>query len=186
MCETERERGRGRRETKRITKGRRRRETDRQTETETQRGTERERERERKRKKALRERGGRDRQRETESERERETETETARSRERKRERERVREGGRARKKNNVRHILCYKMYNTLHGMKHHTQSQSTFTFCLIRPYQPFNQTRTSTIHNQTTFSLSLYIYIVIFHTAHRATGSSSLVVYSKQYRISV
>ena len=26
---------------------------------------------------------------------------------------------------------------------------------------------------------------IVIFHTAHRATGSSSLVVYSKQYRIS-
>ena len=32
-------------------------------------------------------------------------------------------------------------MYKTLHGMKHHTQSQSTFTFCLIKSYQPFNQT---------------------------------------------
>ena len=43
--------------------------------------------------------------------------------------------------------------------MKHHTQSQSTFSFYLIKPYQPFNQTRTSTTHNQTTFSLSFYIY---------------------------
>ena len=32
----------------------------------------------------------------------------------------------------------------------------------------------------------SVSISIVIFHTAHRATGSSSFVVYSKQYRISV
>ena len=32
----------------------------------------------------------------------------------------------------------------------------------------------------------SVSISIVIFHTAHRATGSSSLVVYPKQYRISV
>ena len=31
----------------------------------------------------------------------------------------------------------------------------------------------------------SVSISIVIFHTAHRATGSSSLIVYSKQYRIS-
>ena len=52
--------------------------------------------------------------------------------------------------------------------MKHHTQSQSTFTFYLIKPCQPFNQWYTygtSTTHNQTTFSLSLYISIVIFHT---------------------
>ena len=34
----------------------------------------------------------------------------------------------------------------------------------------------------------SVSISIVVFHTAHRATGSSSLVVYiyTKQYRISV
>ena len=36
------------------------------------------------------------------------------------RERDRGREGERARKKH-VRHVLCYKMYKTLHGMKHHT-----------------------------------------------------------------
>ena len=50
-------------------------------------------------------------------------------------------------------------MYKTLHGMKHHTQSRSTFSFYHIKQYQPFNQTRTSTTHNQTTFSLSLCIY---------------------------
>ena len=83
----------------------------------------------------------------------RETETDT----EKERERERGREG--ESKKKHVGHILCYKMYKTLHGMKHHTQSQSTFTFYLIKPYQPFNQTRTSTTHNQTTFSLCFYIY---------------------------
>ena len=29
---------------------------------------------------------------------------------------------------------------------RYHTQSQSTFTFCLIKPYQPFSQTRTSDV----------------------------------------
>ena len=38
-------------------------------------------------------------------------------------EREREREGGRESEKKHVRHILCYKMYKTLDGMKHHTQS---------------------------------------------------------------
>ena len=27
-----------------------------------------------------------------------------------------------------------------LHGTKHHTQSQSKFTFCLIKLYQPFSE----------------------------------------------
>ena len=74
--------------------------------------------------------------------------------------REKEREGGREkeREKQHVRRILRYKMYKTLHGMKHHTQSQSTFRFYLIKPYQPCNQTRTSTTHNQTTFSPSLCI----------------------------
>ena len=58
--------------------------------------------------------------------------TEIGRERAIAREKERVREGEAARK--NVRHILCYKMYKTLHGMKHHTQSQSTFSFYLIKP----------------------------------------------------
>ena len=51
--------------------------------------------------------------------------------------------------------------------MKDHTQSQSTFTFYLIKPYQPFNQTRTSTTHFH-----SVSISIDIFYTAHRATRS--------------
>ena len=91
----------------------------------------------------------------------------------------------REREKKDFRHVLCYKIYKTLHGMKHHTQSQSTFSFCLIKLYQPFSQTRTSTTHNQTTFH-RVSVSIVIFHTAHRATGRSSLVVYiyTKQYRI--
>ena len=72
--------------------------------------------------------------------------TRTERERAIVRERERVREGGRARKNKHVRHILCYKMYKMLDGMKHHTQSQSMFTFCLIKPYQPFNPNKD--IHN--------------------------------------
>ena len=104
----------------------------------------------------------RERQRETERERQRHRDTERAITREK----ERESEEGRKSEKKHVRHILCYKMYKTLHGMKHHTQSQSTFTFYLIKPYQPFNQTRTSTTHNQTTFSLSLYIYSHISHSS--------------------
>ena len=95
---------------------------------------------------------------------ERETETQTHRESDSERQRERVSEVERVRK--NVRHILCYKIYKTVHGMKHHAQSQSKFTFNLIKPYQPFNQTRTSTAHNQTTFSLSLYIYSHISHSS--------------------
>ena len=58
----------------------------------------------------------RKRNREKKSERDRDSE----RKSDSERERERVREGERARKKH-VRHILCCKMYTTLHGMKHHT-----------------------------------------------------------------
>ena len=49
----------------------------------------------------------------------------------------------------------------TLHGMKHHD-----IAFYPIKPYQPFNQTRTSTRRNQTTFSPSLYIYSHISHSS--------------------
>ena len=93
---------------------------------------------------------------------------ESERDSERKSDGERVREGERARKKKRkkVRYILCYKMYKTLHGMKHHTQSQSTFSFYRIKPYQPFSQTRTSTTHNQTTFSPNLCIYSHISHSS--------------------
>ena len=106
--------------------------------------------------------------------RERERERDSERKNDSERERERVREGERARKNKNkqtnkqkhVRHILCCKMYKTLHGMKHHTQSQSTFSFYLIKPYQPFNQTRTSTTHNETNFSPSLSIYSHISHSS--------------------
>ena len=90
----------------------------------------------------------------------------SARERLRERERESERESERKTKKTKttIRHILCYKMYKTLHGMKHHTQNQSTFSFYLIKPYQPFNQTRTST--TQTTFSPSLCIYSHISHSS--------------------
>ena len=145
-----------------------RKERDTQGRTKDRRKRERERERER----------DRDRDREI-SHRERETETDSES------ERERESEGGTESEKKHVRHILCYKMYKTLHRMKRHTQSQSTFTFYLIKPCQPFNQTRTSTTQPSHIFT-QVSISIVIFHTAHRATGSSSLVVYSKQYRISV
>ena len=130
--------------------------------------------------------GGRDRVRETETDRQRERQTDTEKEKERSRERKRVREEGRAikKKKNkHVRHILCYKMYKTLHGIKHHAQSQSTFTFFLIKSHQPLNQSRTSTTHNQTTFSLSLYIYS---HISHSSQSYGQQYRNSKQYRISV
>ena len=41
-------------------------------------------------------------------------------------------------------------------------------------------------IRNTQSNHIFTHLSIVIFHTAHRATGSSSLGVYSKQYRISV
>ena len=108
------------------TKDRRRRERQREKDRERQRHTERDRERERER----------DRHRDREKVRERERAIA--------REKERECEGRRESEKKHVGHILCYKMYKTLLGMKHHTQSQSTFTFYLIKPYQPFSQTRTS------------------------------------------
>ena len=74
--------------------------------------------------------------------------------------------------------------------MKHHTQNQSTFTFSLIKTYQPFNQTiilYLQDIHNTQSNHIftRLYIYSHISHSP-QTTGSSSLVVYSKQYRIPV
>ena len=145
MCETKREREGGGRETGKNERQKEKRQT------ETQRHTERQREGQRQRKRSQRETV-------TETERDRDTHRAIAREKER--------EGGRESEKKHDRHILCYKMYKTLHGMKHHTQSQSTFTFYLIKPYQPFNQTRTSKTHNQTTFSLSLYIYSHISHSS--------------------
>ena len=61
---------------------------------------------------------GEERQRETKK---KVREREIARERAIAREKERESEGGRESEKKNVRHILCYKMYKTLHGMKHHT-----------------------------------------------------------------
>ena len=110
-------------------------------------GEERDRDRERPRKKSDRERDSEER---TDSERER----------------ERVREGERVRKNNNMLGTYYATKCTRLHGMKHHTQSQSTFSFYLIKPYQPFSQTRTSTTHNQTTFSPSLRIYSHISHSS--------------------
>ena len=65
------------------------------------------------------------------------------------------------------------------------------FTLYFINKYQPFNQIMIIIPkgHPQRTIKPHFHpvsIFIVIFDTAHRATGSSSLVVYSKQYTISV
>ena len=49
-------------------------------------------------------------------------------------------------------------MYKTLHGMKHHTQSQSTFCFYLIKPYQPFNQKDIHNTQSNHIFTQSLYL----------------------------
>ena len=73
---------------------------------------------------------------------------------------------------------------------ENHTQSQSTFTLYLIRPYshsvKQYYTYGTSTAHDQTTFSLSLYIYSHISHSSQSYGQQYSLVDYSKQYRISV
>ena len=159
------------RETKRITKGRTRREreraTDRQTEGQRKRGE---------KSHCEREGGERDRQRRSQRE------TETERSRERKRESG----GGRESEKKHIRHILCYKMYKTLHGMKRDITPK-------VSPRLPsVSSSHTSHSVKQGHPSWikqhfhSVSISIVIFRTDLRATGSSSLVVYSKQYRISV
>ena len=74
---------------------------------------------------------------------------------------------------------LCYKMYKSLRGMKHHTQSQSTFTFCLIKPYQPFNQTiilylRDIHIIQSDHIFTRLYIYSHISHSCEGVTKRAS------------
>ena len=66
----------------------------------------------------------------------------------------------------------------------HHTHSQSQFfNFSLDHQTIPIIPSdhihRTYTTHDQTTRSHGLYI--IKFDIAHRATGGSSLVVYSKQ-----
>ena len=50
----------------------------------------------------------------------------------------------------------------------------------LIKPYQSSHETE------HTRHGHSVFLYMIIPDTAHRATSSSSLVVYPKQYRISV
>ena len=82
------------------------------------------------------------------------------------REKERVREGERARK-NVLGTYYATKMYKTAWNETSHSKSVHVYvTFYLIKPYQPFNQTRTSTKHNQTTFSLSLCIYSHISYSS--------------------
>ena len=61
-------------------------------------------------------------------------------------------------------------MYKSLRGMKHHTQSQSTCTYCLIKIYQPLNQTTIlylRDIHNTQSNHIftRLYIYSHISHS---------------------
>ena len=69
-----------------------------------------------------------------------------------------------------VRKDSLQKKFETLHGMNHHTQSQSTFTFCLIKLYQPFNQTilYLRDIHNTQSNHIftRLYIYSHISHSS--------------------
>ena len=126
--------------------------------------------------------GGEDRDRQTDralaSVSERQTDrqqqqTKTKKEREKsksKTERERKRE--RKHKQTCSAHIMLQN------GMKHHTQSQSMFTFYFINKYQ---RMILYLIIKPNFHSVSLFT--VIFH---RATGSSNLVVYSKQYTISV
>ena len=66
-------------------------------------------------------------------------------------------EGERARK-NMLGTNYAYKMYKSVWNETSLLKSVHVYvTFYRIKPYQPFNQTRTSKTHNQTTFSLSLY-----------------------------
>ena len=55
--------------------------------------------------------------------------------------------------------------YVRLHGMKHHTQSQSKFTFCLIKLYQRFSETIVYLwdIHN----TLSNHIFTCLYICSH-------------------
>ena len=90
------------------------------------------------------------RESETDGEREREKANERAIARE-KRARERAR-------KNMLGTNYAYKMYKSVWNETSLLKSVHVYvTFYRIKPYQPFNQTRTSKTHNQTTFSLSLY-----------------------------
>ena len=52
-------------------------------------------------------------------------------------------------------------------------------TFYFIKPYQPFDAIKQGHLqHTVKPHFHSVSVSVVIFHTAHRATGSSSLVVY--------
>ena len=80
--------------------------------------------------------------------------------------REKESEGGRERGKNMLGTHYATKCTRRCMEWNITPKNQSTFTFYLIKPYQPFNQTRTSTTHNRTTFLLSLYIYSHISHSS--------------------
>ena len=84
----------------------------------------------------------------------------------------------RERKRERKHKQTCSAHIMLQNGMKHHTQSQSMFTFYFINKYQ---RMILYLIIKPNFHSVSLFT--VIFH---RATGSSNLVVYSKQYTISV
>ena len=114
-----------------------------------------------------REREGRDTQGRTKDRRITEREKERQREREKKvREREGRREGERARK-NMLGTYYATKCTRLCMNKTPHLKTVHVYVnVYLIKPYQPFNQTRTSTTHNQTIFSPSLRIYSHISHSS--------------------
>ena len=163
MCETEREKERGEGERQTAKNERQKEKRERQTETERDGQTD--------KKKSQR-------QRHRHTERQRHTESDSER------ERERVREVERARK----------NMLGTYYSTKYTRRCMERNITPKVSPRLPFiSSNHTSHLikqgHPQHIIKPHFHsasISIVIFHTDHRATGSSSLVVYSKQYRISV
>ena len=127
----------------------------------------------------------RDGQTETEGEMDRDGEKcQRRRQTQRKSKREWVREGERARK----------NMLGTYYATKCTRRCMEWNITHKVSPRLPFISSNHASHsikqgHPQHTIKPhfhSVSISIVIFDTAHRATGSSSLVVYSKQYKISV
>ena len=100
---------------------------------------------------------------------------------------QRQREGEKARKKNKTN--MLGKYYAT--KWNETSQPKSVHVYLLFHQQIPAIPSKNIIPkgHPQHTIKPhfhSVCIFVAIFHTAHRATGSSSLVVYSKQYRISV
>ena len=122
------------------------------------------------------------------SEGKRETETDRQKKEEEKSPNQRQREGEKARKENKNKNML-----STYYATKWNETSQPKSVHVYLLFHQQIPAIPSKNIipkgHPQHTIKPhfhSVCIFVAIFHTAHRATGSSSLVVFSKQYRISV